>query len=207
MAEYRGKLLDSLKQILNKSPGTRIYLAGRFHIRDEVEERLVGRVAAVSITPTKDDIIRFLQAKLREDTTPDEMDKSLEEGIIKKYSGNSIRNVSRGQERRKKYLKLRTDRPMSRFLLVSLNIKAILQETTLHRRREKLGAITNGMGLEDAYDATIGRIKAQQGDRARLGIKTLMWVSHLRVPLNVNEIRHALAVEIGSTNINTNNVP
>jgi len=83
MAEYRGKLLDSLEQILHKSPGTRIFLAGRFHIRDEVEKRLAGRVVAVSVTPTKDDIIRFLQAKLREDTTPDEMDKSLEEDIIK----------------------------------------------------------------------------------------------------------------------------
>ena len=40
------------------------------------------RVAAVSITPTKDDIIRFLRAKLKEDTTPDAMDKALEEDII-----------------------------------------------------------------------------------------------------------------------------
>ena len=81
-AEYRGKLLDSLEQILHKSPDTRIFLAGRSHIRDEAEKRLAGRVAAVSITPSKADIIRFLQAKLREDTTPDEMDQSLEEDII-----------------------------------------------------------------------------------------------------------------------------
>ena len=84
MAEYRGKLLDSLEQILYKSPDTRIFLTGRFHIRDEVEKRLAGRVATVSITPSKADIIRFLQAKLREDTTPDEMDKNLEEDIINK---------------------------------------------------------------------------------------------------------------------------
>jgi len=96
---------------------------------------------------------------------------------------------------------------MSRFLLVSLNIMAILRETTLHRRREKLGAMTNGTGLGDAYDATIGRIKAQEGDRARLGIAALMWVSHSWRPLKVDEICHALAVEIGSTDININNVP
>jgi len=84
---------------------------------------------------------------------------------------------------------------------------AILQETTLHRRRGKLGAMTNGMGLGDAYDITIGRIKAQQGDRARLGISALMWVSHSERPLKVDEICHALAVEIGSTDININNVP
>ena len=83
MAEYRAMLLDSLKQILQKSPGTRIFLAGRLHIRSEVDENVVGGVAGVSITPTNDDIIRFLRAKLREDTTPDAMDKSLEEDIIK----------------------------------------------------------------------------------------------------------------------------
>ena len=96
---------------------------------------------------------------------------------------------------------------MPRFLLVSLNIKAILQETTLHRRREKLAIMTNGLGLGDAYDATIARIKAQEGDRARLGMDVLMWISHVERPLSVDEICHALAVEIGSTDINTNNIP
>ena len=83
MAEYRAKLLDLLEQILHKSPNTRIFLAGRVHVRDEVEKHLAGRAVAVSITPTKGDIIRFLRAKLKEDITPDAMDKSLEEEIIK----------------------------------------------------------------------------------------------------------------------------
>ena len=96
---------------------------------------------------------------------------------------------------------------MSRFLLISLNIKLILQEMTLHRRREKLSTMRNGLGLGDAYDTTIGRINAQGGDRARLGVDALMWISHSERPLRVNEICHALGVEIGSTDINVNNVP
>jgi len=83
MEEYRAKLLDSLKQILYKSPSTRIFLAGRLHIRDEIEKHLAERVAVVCITPTKGDIVRFLRAKLKEDTTPDAMDKNLEEDIIR----------------------------------------------------------------------------------------------------------------------------
>jgi len=96
---------------------------------------------------------------------------------------------------------------VSRFLLVSLNIEMILQETTLHRRREKLDATTDGLGLGDAYGATIGRIKAQNTDRARLGIEALMWISHSERPLSVDEICHALALEIGSAEINTDNLP
>jgi len=63
------------------------------------------------------------------------------------------------------------------------------------------------VSLGDAYDATIGRIKAQKGDRAGLGMAALMWISHSERLLGVDEICHALAVEIGSTDIDTNNVP
>ena len=84
VAGYRTKLLDSLKQVLNKSLSTRIFLAGRLHIRGEVDENLAGRVAAVSVTPTEGDIIKFLRAKLKEDTMPGAMDKILEEDIMKK---------------------------------------------------------------------------------------------------------------------------
>ena len=87
MAEYRATLIDSLQQIQHKSPSTRIFLAGRSYVRDEVEKHLAGSVVTVSITPTKDDIIRFLRAKLKEDSTPDAMDDSLEADIIKNIPG------------------------------------------------------------------------------------------------------------------------
>jgi len=83
----------------------------------------------------------------------------------------------------------------------------ILQETALHRRREKIGTITVSLGLTDVYDAIIGEIKAQQEDKARLGMAALMWISHSERPLNADEICQALAVEIGSADIKTDNVP
>ena len=49
--EYRVKLLDSLDQILEKSPGTRIFVTGRPYIRPEIGRRLLGRVANVAIGP------------------------------------------------------------------------------------------------------------------------------------------------------------
>ena len=92
-------------------------------------------------------------------------------------------------------------------MLVSLNIDAILQETTIHRRRQKLSAMTDGLGLGDAYGATLSRIKGQGGEKARLGMAALMWISHAERPLKANELCHALAVEIGSPNLNTDNIP
>ena len=82
-ARQRVKLLDSLDQILQKSPGGRIFLTGRQHIQGEVEKHLAGRAATRSIIPTMDDTVAFIRAKLKEDTIPDEMDESLEEEIIR----------------------------------------------------------------------------------------------------------------------------
>ena len=82
-ARHRIKLLELLSQLLQKATGTRLFLTGRPHIRDEVERHLGGRAVTRSITPTKYDIITFLRAKLREDTMPDAMDENLEEEIIR----------------------------------------------------------------------------------------------------------------------------
>ena len=82
-AGHRVRFLDSLNQILQKAPGARIFLTGRPHIRGEVEKHLAGRAATKQIAPTKDDIVLFLRAKLKEDTMPEAMDESLGDEIIK----------------------------------------------------------------------------------------------------------------------------
>ena len=96
---------------------------------------------------------------------------------------------------------------MFRFLLVSLNIDAILQETTIYRRRQRLSAMADGLGLGEAYGATLDRVKGQGGEKARLGMATLMWILHSERPLKTNELCHALQVEIGSPDLNTENIP
>ena len=88
-----------------------------------------------------------------------------------------------------------------------LNIDVVLQETTIHRRRQKLSAITDGLGLGEAYGSTLDRIKRQGGEKARLGMAAVMWISHAERPLKADELSHALSVEIGSPNLNTENIP
>ena len=87
-AAQRYRLLDSLKEILEKSPDARIFVTGRPHVRAEIETRLAGRVTSVSISPIRSDIIRFLRARLGEDETPDAMDESLEADILEKIPGS-----------------------------------------------------------------------------------------------------------------------
>jgi len=67
--------------------------------------------------------------------------------------------------------------------------------------------MTDGLGLGDAYGATLDRIKGQGGEKSRLGMAVLMWISHAERPLKVDELCHALAVERGSPYLNTDNIP
>ena len=41
VARYRVKLLDSVNQILQRSPGTRVLMTGRLHIQAEVGKHLI----------------------------------------------------------------------------------------------------------------------------------------------------------------------
>ena len=82
-ALHRAKTLLSLQEIIKMSPTTRVFLTGRPHVGSEVEKHLPCGVAVVSISPRKDDIIRYIHAKLEEDTTSEEMDEKLEAEIIK----------------------------------------------------------------------------------------------------------------------------
>ena len=86
--EHRVKLLDSLGQLLQQSPGTRIFVTGRPHILPEIETRLGERTESISISPKREDIATYLRSRLAADTTPDAMDSTLEEDILEKISSD-----------------------------------------------------------------------------------------------------------------------
>ena len=94
-----------------------------------------------------------------------------------------------------------------RFLLVSLHIEAILGEVTIRRRRKKLEEMMLGNGLSDAYTASLTRLKSQKGYKSVLGLKVLMWVLYSERPLRVQELCEALGVEIGSADLDPEDVP
>jgi len=54
----------------------------------------------------------------------------------------------------------------------------------------------DGLGLGDVYETTLRRIRAQEGEKAKLAMTTLMWICHSERPLRVDELCYALAVEI-----------
>ena len=200
--KHQMEVLNALGQILRRSPSTRIFMTGRSHIRDVVERGLGGRATSVPIKPRDNDIVTYLGARLRKDTIPEVMDSSLEDDIMKSIP----------EEISESYVVARnlgnflshTDTCESRLLLVSLRIETILGETTIEHRRNRLNGMGDGSGLADAYEATLERIRTQEGQKAKLAMDALMWICHSERPLRVDELCHALSVTIGSTRFDSN---
>ena len=89
-----------------------------------------------------------------------------------------------------------------------LGMAAILGETTRARRQKMLTTVaTVGVALSNVYSETLQRIREQNEGLSRLGMQVLMWVSHSQRPLQIQELCHALAVEIGSTDLDLDNAP
>ena len=86
--KHRPEILDSLRQILEKSPNTRIFLTGRRHIGGEIDRHLGERTTVLSIKPKIDDIVGYIRMRLNKDTSLDRMDSGLEDEIIKGITEN-----------------------------------------------------------------------------------------------------------------------
>ena len=63
------------------------------------------------------------------------------------------------------------------------------------------------LNLGDSYKAALVRIKALGEEKTRLGMGVLMWISHSRRPLQVDEICHAVGIRVGSNDLDNNDIP
>ena len=86
-----------------------------------------------------------------------------------------------------------------------LQVQAILNEPTLGDMKEALARIP--LGLNDALGSTLSRIRNQPDGRRRMGLNTLMWISHAKRPLLINELSEALAIRSGDSLLNRDSQP
>ena len=204
VVKYVPNLLRSLYDISQSCPGVRFLLTGRPHIGVEIEKYFPGAARFLQMKGVRQDIMRYVEMMLDDDTNPEAMNPGLRAEITSRVS-ETISDVyvatiflSRSE------VSLIV---VPRFLLVSLNIAAILEETTIYDRREQLKRMTSGRGLNEAYDVTLERIKGQALGKAKLGMSALMWISRSERPMSSDELCHALGVQIGSTDPNPDSIP
>ena len=92
-----------------------------------------------------------------------------------------------------------------RFLLPALQIREVLEGRTIYNRRLALSRIPEG--LYTAFEKTVERIQQQPRAFSDQAMNILMWTHYAKRPLRVRELQHALAVRLGDTELNTENLP
>ncbi|OBT49911.1 hypothetical protein VE04_09679, partial [Pseudogymnoascus sp. 24MN13] len=92
------------------------------------------------------------------------------------------------------------------FLLARLHVDSLLDKTTKSKVRAMLKGLSSGEeALKKAYDDAIKRIEAQQEGCSELAKRVLTWISYAERPLTTEELCHALAVNPGDTDLDTDN--
>jgi len=87
--KHRRELIESLRQIVRVSPGTRVFLTGRPHIGDEIGG-CFSEVLRIPLSPTTGDIKSYLEMRLNNDSVPNAMDNELREDIMRILPANIL---------------------------------------------------------------------------------------------------------------------
>ena len=82
LPKYLPELLESLRDIVQESPGTRIFLTGRPHIREDVL-RYFTTTVVIPISPNSDDIRNYVEMRLNRDDEPEAMSDDLWADIVR----------------------------------------------------------------------------------------------------------------------------
>jgi hypothetical protein len=90
----------------------------------------------------------------------------------------------------------------SRFLLASLQLHHVLQETGQSNMREALKTLPTT--TDEAFDTMLERIEARGPISAKNAFRTLTWCYYAQRPLQMEELREALAVQDGDKELQRN---
>jgi len=76
------ELLNSLRDIIQESPSTKVFLAGRPHVGEDVR-RCFSKAVVIPISPNPDDIQNYVEMRLDRDAEPEAMTDDLRADIVR----------------------------------------------------------------------------------------------------------------------------
>jgi ankyrin repeat protein len=92
--------------------------------------------------------------------------------------------------------------------LAQLHLDSLRGKTSVKDVRQALVKLPSGSdAYYHAYQTAMERIKSQFPEHQNLATRVLAWITCAKRPLNINELRYALAVEVGTTYLNIDALP
>ncbi|XTI89039.1 hypothetical protein V2W45_1399781 [Cenococcum geophilum] len=94
------------------------------------------------------------------------------------------------------------------FLLAQLHLESLIGKRAPKAVRTALKTLAIGSGAYDhAYEDAMEQINGQVKDQEELAKQVLWWITCAKRPLTTSELQHALAVEIGESQLDEDNLP
>ena len=176
----RAGLFNVIHGIRSASTRIKVFATTRPHLTN-IEDKFV-QPTRIQVAASEADLRHYLGHMI--DTHPDAddiMDAALKQEILDKLCENAN----------------------GMFLLPSLHVRSILDQPTRADVKQALRSLS--ADLTAVFSSTLDRIYGLSGRRQRVAFDTLMWISHVRRPLKVDELQHALAVRFEESDINKDN--
>jgi ankyrin repeat protein len=97
---------------------------------------------------------------------------------------------------------------LHRFLLAQLHFESVSTKKTLKKMKDVLKNLPTGPKAYDyAYEEAMKRIAGHDADSEELAKQVLSWITCSKRPLSKSELQYALAVEVGKTELDEENLP
>ncbi|ESU15233.1 hypothetical protein FGSG_08155 [Fusarium graminearum PH-1] len=178
----RSQLLKQLVD-LKENFETNLFMTSRY--MPDIEETLHGEMMQLEVRACEEDVGNYLDSRLT----------SLSE-LVKK--NNDLRD-----EIRAKIIKA-VD---GMFLLAELHVRSLEGMFLPNQIRHALETLPTGTTAYDkTYEGAMKRIESRVNTK-EFAKKILTWIICARRPLETSELRHALAVKHGDTDLDENNLP
>ncbi|KAL8648633.1 MAG: hypothetical protein Q9210_004877 [Variospora velana] len=176
----REKFLDLIKQM---EPFVRIFITSRSHLDLQAK---FANMRRIDILAKQSDIEEYLEAAI---STSNRLSK-----IIATYP-----------ELKHEIKSTVSTKAAGMFLFAHLQIGRLCRQSSPRMIRENVNALPTGVYATYAED--IGRIEDQSEEDCQLAKRALSYIFTARRPLSVEELRHALAIEAGDTEIDETAFP
>jgi hypothetical protein len=96
---------------------------------------------------------------------------------------------------------------LARFLLAQLHLDSLIGKRAPKAIRTTLQKLPTGSDAYDhAYKDAMERIGGQVKDQEELAKQVLSWITCAKRPLTTSELQHALAVEVGESALDEENL-
>ncbi|RKU40803.1 hypothetical protein DL546_003127 [Coniochaeta pulveracea] len=94
------------------------------------------------------------------------------------------------------------------FLLAQLHLDSLVGMRSVKALKTALARLPSGSEAYDvSYQAAMERIQGQVAAQTKLAMEVLSWITIAKRPLTTTELQHALAVEVGQTQLDKDNIP